>query len=62
MKEFLSSSKGSNIVGVILFLVVFLILNVFFQLGGAIGGAIAGVIGFGAAGAIKIALNKDKAS
>ena len=62
MKEFLSSSKCSNIVGIVLFLVVFLILNVFFQLGGAIGGAIAGLVGFGAAGAIKIALKKDQAS
>jgi len=60
MKEFLSSSKGSNVLGVVLAIVIFVILNAIFGLGGAIWGAIfgaiAGVVGFGAAGALRVAL------
>jgi len=60
MKNFVTSSKGNTVLGVILAIIVFVLLGATIGLGGAIGGAIAGVVGFGLAALIKSSLTKDE--
>ena len=56
MKEFICSSKGNTVIGVVLAVIVFIALNFVFGLGGAIGGAISGAVGFGIATVLKLVL------
>jgi len=60
MRNFVISSKGNTVLGVILAIIIFVILGATIGLGGAIGGAIAGAGGFGLAAVIKSALTKGE--
>ena len=63
MKDFLISSKGNTILGIVLVIIIFIVMGLIgLGFGGILQGAIAGAIGFGLAAVIKSALIKGESA